>query len=953
MIGLTSQAGLPSGRSSSGRDVGRRPYSENKLRTRIENILMTIECKLIEDASTQWWKKYRLTSSMDMGRVTLNFAKGLTLDRAILPAGTNVRSDDKNLILPRPLREFEIAVNLSSADMAVNLSAIRSPEPSPAPMPTSTPTPTPTSTSTSTSTPKRQFNFETAGKLKKPAKFEVVSFTGEEAISTLYRFELLLVSKQSDIDESLMVGVGATFTMSDGVEKKSPVHYKGVLREFDQLYNVNDWFFYKAVLVPKLWILEAFYRSEVYLEKTRTDILEELMKVKSSFTTLDYDIRIKEESDSPQKLPYVCQYKETDLNFIARWAERLGVYWWYECDADKSLEKVVFCDREHMHPHCNFGLRFQSGNFGNPAGDSYLTSFILKTKLLPKKLTVEGYNYDNVDDDQANKKLHVEVEVDSKGGVGDIYHYEGHLSGEKQAKDFAKLLADAVKCKGKQFLGKSLATGLRCGYKVMVSGHYRSGFDGKYLLTHVKHCGSQPVAGVSGLDVIYKLADMPAQIFSGTEHAFFYEAEFTAIPEKVQFRSEMNHPWPVIEGTMKAFIDGAASKEAKYALVDKEGRYKMQVPFKVDKKEPLKGSAWVRRAAIYAGVKSGENYGIYFPLHQGTEVLLTFIRGNPDQPVVLMAVPNSRHQPLVTDANCTQSIIKTAGGNFIGMEDQNTGKGLLIESPTAKTMIRLGDKGAMSNTLPEAKPSESNGLSAYTEENITLKADQKINVKAGDTISIKAKNKISIESEISDVNITAQGKVSVKSLSDSFWNVSGKSITYFGGPANLNIATGNKTTVLLGAKQDVAGSTLGIYGHKAEIIAPLGKQELVYGPRIQVASTLVYEKKLGVWWSISTNKIETNVTKTATTAVDIEKKEVTLEANGKTVETNVSSVTTTGNNIVTDGTKVVTEGTVTRKRAVSLETNGTKKVTNGADIETSTTRVRSATVTKNSGVNIF
>ncbi|QFY41574.1 type VI secretion system tip protein VgrG [Candidatus Methylospira mobilis] len=731
----------------------------------------------------------------------------------------------------------------------------------------------------SPSNEKRYFDFTAVNYESKNGvkAFEVVGFSGEEAISTLYRFELLLVSKNDDIKVKEVVGLGATFVLSDGVSGKKPVSYIGLVQEFEQLEQIAGGTFYKAVLVPKLWTLETFYRSEVYLQKTRKQIFETLMNksdeigsdggIGPGLTTNDYavDLRTSAPGEGDSKLPFICQYKETNLDFITRWAQRLGIYWWYETtDTPKMSEKVVFSDVHTRNQYLGWSLTYQPENISQPTDANYLTSLILKTRPLPKILRIEGYNYESAINIATKNPspTYVEKQIDAQG-IGDIYHYIGHVGSEKEAEAIADLRAQAIRCKERQYRGNSLATGLRCGYKVKVKGHKK--LEGDYLLTHVKHCGSQPIAWISGLagSRLYELAEMALPQSAITTKDFFYQAEFTAIPHEVQFRSEMNHPWPKIAGTMKAFIDGSTytddqTKNGEYAELNKDGKYKVKIPYTLKNYDPLLGSDWIRRASIYAG----EAYGIYFPLHKGVQVLLTFIDGNPDSPVILQAVPNAYQNALVTKHNQNQAMIKTAGNNFIGMEDTKDKQGLLIHSPTAKTMIRFGEKNALSykdwagtnekeeklpRPLPETKVSDANGLFAYTEDNIALDADKKINVKAGDTISIKAKNKISIESETGDVSITATGKVKTTSKSDTVefcggsWSTTTTGFSFKFSMAQTNsislamtnsVTAGIATSVFAGGRVDIWGlykQEIGL-GWKKELMAG-AKSEYVVGSK--------------------------------------------------------------------------------------------------------------------------
>ena len=110
------------------------------------------------------------------------------------------------------------------------------------------------------------------------------------------------------------------------------------------------------------------------------------------------------------------------------------------------------------------------------------------------------------------------------------------------------------------------------------------------------------------------------------------------------------------------------------------------MPFDLNDREGGKASAWIRMMQPYGG----DNHGLHFPLHKGTEVLLTFIDGDPDRPIITGAVPNTEHPSPVTSANQTMSHITTAGQNKIHIQDQEGQQSLLLQTPSAGTFFRIG-----------------------------------------------------------------------------------------------------------------------------------------------------------------------------------------------------------------------------------------------------------------------
>ena len=142
-----------------------------------------------------------------------------------------------------------------------------------------------------------------------------------------------------------------------------------------------------------------------------------------------------------------------------------------------------------------------------------------------------------------------------------------------------------------------------------------------------------------------------------------YRARFTSIPATVPFRPPRRTPWPRIDGVINAHID--ADSNGDYAQIDGEGRYKVKLPFDVGTTKGLASSRWIRMAQAYAG----PGYGNHFPQHKGTEVLLAHVDGDPDRPIIVGAVPNAVTPGTVMDKNASQSVMQTASGIRLELED--------------------------------------------------------------------------------------------------------------------------------------------------------------------------------------------------------------------------------------------------------------------------------------------
>ncbi|MEO7031579.1 MAG: type VI secretion system tip protein TssI/VgrG [Herbaspirillum sp.] len=514
-------------------------------------------------------------------------------------------------------------------------------------------------------------------------KFAVVNLEGFEAISRPYRFSLILVSDDAGIDMDKMLQQPASLRIfaPDG---SSTTPYHGVLAEFEQLHQAGGYVFYKAVLVPRLWRLSLYRISEVYLnEQNIPDIMEGILKA-SQLTSNDFQLKL---TDTYRQRSFVCQYQETRLEFLSRWMEKEGMYYFFE--QGEKAEKLIIADSHTMHSAKATSVNYRPADeLDTGIAPDSVQDFICRQKPLPHQVILQEYNYR-----KASVELKVQAPV-STSGIGDVMLYGENFRTIDEGNHYAKLRAEEILCGGRVFSGAGTAVGLRSGEFMEMSHHYRPDFNGKYLVTEIQHQGSQAGALLAGIKNPY----------SGNETETIYHNSFSAISAAVQFRAERTTPKPRVAGTMNATIDAEGSGE--YAELDEYGQYKVQLPFDQTDKSSNKGSARVRMATPYAG----SDHGMNFPLHKNAEVLLSFIDGDPDQPVIVGAVPNSENHSLVNFNNPQENRISTAGGNQIYLGDSKGKEVMWLHSPFHNSSIGIGSidpKGGGSLWQSTAGSSES------------------------------------------------------------------------------------------------------------------------------------------------------------------------------------------------------------------------------------------------------
>ena len=495
--------------------------------------------------------------------------------------------------------------------------------------------------------------------------FMVSEFNGKEAISTLYEFEIIVYADDPDIDLKEVLKNPVKLT----VEKEGEVLrvFHGILSRFEQLHEYSGQVYFRAVLVPRLWIADQYQENQLFLDKSVPDIIEEILK-QSGLTSNDYELKL---TGSYDPWEYICQYNESDFNFISRWMEREGIYYYFEQGDD--AEKLIIADAATAHEDiASESIRYSPPDSLSPSTTEQVREFTCHQQLLPKKVILKDYNYR-----KPSLSLQGEADVDTEGR-GHVYIYGEHFKTPEQGNALATIRAEELLCREAQFFGEGTVPPFLTGYIFELHDHYRDSYNQRYLITELSHEGVQSTyLSGSGGDTKELEQEGPAYVNS-----------FSCIPADLQFRPERLAEKPKLKGTLNGTVD--AGGDGEYAEIDDEGRYKVKLPFDQSDAADGKASRWVRMAQPYAGA----DYGMHFPLHKGTEVLLTFIDGDPDRPIISGTVPNPETGSPVTGANQTQSMIRTAGGNQIRIEDNAGGQQIHMSSPTEKSIISLGDVNA-------------------------------------------------------------------------------------------------------------------------------------------------------------------------------------------------------------------------------------------------------------------
>jgi len=591
--------------------------------------------------------------------------------------------------------------------------------------------------------------------------FMVAEFSGKEAISKLYEFEITIYADDPDIDLKEVLKNPVKLTVEKEGEQLRVFH--GILSRFEQLHEYSGHIYFRAILVPRLWIADQYLENQLFLDKSVPDIIEEVLK-QTGLTSNDYEMKLTGNYDPWE---YICQYNESDFNFISRWMEREGIYYYFEQGDD--AEKLIIADASTAHEDITSGesIRYSPPDSLAPSTTEQVREFTCHQQLLPQKVVLKDYNYR-----KPSLSLKGEAAVDPDGR-GNVYIYGEHFKTPEEGNALATIRAEELLCSEALFYGEGTVPPFLTGYIFELHDHYRESYNQRYLITDLSHEGIQSTYLTGAGD----------EKSTDDSQGPSYFNNFSCIPAETQFRPERLAEKPKLKGALNATID--ASGDGEYAEIDDEGRYKVKLPFDQSDSTDGKASRWIRMAQPYAG----DGFGMHFPQHKGTEVLLTFIDGDPDRPIISGTVPNPETGSPVTGGNQTQSMIRTAGGNQIRIEDSAGGQQIHMSSPTENSIISLGDVNEGNIFLK----SDGTWVSRIGKDRTTsIKGDSKLKITGDDEQIITRNQGIQVKGD-QTLKVNSNQTTNIKEFQEV--HVKGGRKTSIKGGEVLNVEDGRKSII--------------------------------------------------------------------------------------------------------------------------------------------------------------
>jgi type VI secretion system secreted protein VgrG len=546
---------------------------------------------------------------------------------------------------------------------------------------------------------------------------------GREAMSEPFAYELELYANGAGPTCDSLIGTEASvaITASDGTVRR--IH--GVLTRFgvsgawpNQARTV-----FRARLEPKLALLEHSGDCRIFQSKSLPDIVSEVLsgagvtQTKKSLTS-SYTAR-----------DYCVQWRESNLAFVRRLLEEAGIAFWFTHTA--SAHTMVLADSAQAYGTTS-GTSALTWRHDAGAGfeDDAVGDCALDLHLRPDVIGTNSWNFET-------PSTALTAKAQGSGTSRVLQDWAGTYASASAGESLAKLRLAAHDARAKLLRLRGVMRTLNAGQKFTLAGHPRSELNGSWAVQAI-------------------------EIDATPER---YQADILALPAATVFRPPLATPKPRIASAQTAIVTGPSGEEIH---TDKYGRVKVQFHWDRSGKTDDTSSCWLRVAQGWAGL----GFGAFFTPRVGAEVVVGFLDGDPDQPLVIGCVHNAEKTlPYALPANKTRSTLKT----------KTSPKG----AADAANELRFEDKKDSEEVYLRAQKDLK--VEVLNDATTTITHDRKVTIDNDDTLTVKQARKVTV-SEGDETLTIAKGKRTISVAGDESHSVDGDYKLTVGGDMTLSVS---------------------------------------------------------------------------------------------------------------------------------------------------------------------
>ncbi|WP_038708389.1 type VI secretion system Vgr family protein, partial [Burkholderia thailandensis] len=472
--------------------------------------------------------------------------------------------------------------------------------------------------------------------LGQPA-LEFLSLRGEEHLGKLYTYELLLrtpddfhvpLATSANLDLKAMIGTemtvgiqldgigtGAQGGVGAGAREISGLVVKAGFLRSEGRYNV-----YRIELRPWLWLATLTSDYKIFQDKSVVEIIDTVLHdypypVEKRLDIDKYSVAGESARNEPRA--FQVQYGETDFDFVQRLMEEWGIYWFFEHSDNKH--RLVLCD--HIGGHRKAPSEAYHEIAHHPEGGKidieYINYFSTDEALRPGRVVIDDFDFTRP---LASLVTSNHQPRETNWGEGELFEWPGDYTDSKHGDLISRVRMEERRATGSRAYGRGNVRGLACGHTFVLAKHKHDDANREYLV-------------IESALMLTEVADE-----TGSGYRYECDNELVVQPSNEVFRMPRETPKPTTNGPQSAIVVGPPGHEV---WTDEFGRVKIRFLWDRYARNDATDSCWVRVSQAWAGVNFG---GIYIP-RIGQEVIVGFMNGDPDRPLILGSLYNTITPP--------------------------------------------------------------------------------------------------------------------------------------------------------------------------------------------------------------------------------------------------------------------------------------------------------------------
>jgi len=542
-------------------------------------------------------------------------------------------------------------------------------------------------------------------------ELHVIRFSGEEGISQLYRFQLELASSSQTLDFGKVLGARALLTLSRGSQGRL---VSGVVGAFRQDDGTNRFALYELTLVPEAWRLTHRRGCRIFQDADALSIVQGLL----GDAHLSCDIRPKGGRRPPAR-EYCVQYREADWSFISRLLEEEGYYYFFSHQPTRQVLTISNDPQLNRSVAANNEVVYAPGDA--MPGEEHVFGVSVSEQVQTGRVTLDDYNFL-----KPSLDLACSHEADGPDANLEEYDFPGGYSQRERGRALAEVRLQQHRVERQVMEGHGDCTRFAAGSAFTLALHPREDFNTDYVLCAVQHRGESE-------------ADLEAGAISPEVS---YSNSFSCIRREVPFRPPRLTARPRIHGAQTATVVGPSGEEVH---TDAHGRVMVRFHWDRSGSADDRASCWIRVGQLWAGNGWG---GLFLP-RVGQEVIVSFLEGDPDQPMITGSVYNALNAaPYLLPEQKTISTIRSRssvggdGFNEIRFED-NKGKEQLYTRAQRDRLEEVGNDQSTTVGQDQALEVGRNRTRQVTgNETVAIQGDRSLEVAGAATLVTKGDVKV-------------------------------------------------------------------------------------------------------------------------------------------------------------------------------------------------------------------